>query len=753
MGTEKDLARGNRGSLKSSRAFWRQNKIGFQTSDPDLAWSQPEVKTTWQERRQQQQQDQAKTFRPIPDYLGTPEAVAAYVGEMCKPLPIDKANLKIEEEKTPKQETQEKSTAEPTLIASTNLTPGLLGAQEPQSPQLLAQVSAPARVLSPEVQPRLVDPLIRTPIDKIPGTQQNQPGDGPALNRTPVGSDNTPMDPSTVMEGMKRAEEFRGSIRERFEGSLPSGVDGMPVYFLEGLQTQWSKIGPSMLIKPGDPEPKFAPPNAQQMVLVWQGAWQQLPDQLKTPELTKDFMANLRELIARSNKAQKQQPKQSVSPKKQLGGVTKAPVQKTVSKPAPQAEPTTQQVLGNAQQLKNTQNTEADRLMKTQAAQREAEAARREAEAEAQTKLLEAKQAQQNAALAKTTNKIEQNNVQKIAAKQQQIKDSYLDYFSIRKKQVPPELSQKVWQQTDKDYQRVTGHAFNFKNLNDPNNNSQLLSQIQDQVLSQLGWTAPTPTVTKPDSLTQPSGKLPEKEIKLPIGQGKKDKKQGSFIPQPLPEVKPKESEPSKDGQVQPVTSKVSDPSGTQPPSAKQNKARSQTKKAKPPASSVNKAMAATQKWGTDYRANYKKAHGSIPEGSQIHHLNPRAVYNKSPLAQEWTRRSITDLNDPENLEALPQTKDAYDKSNIKIQHSGSHENWNAHVTEVLEKEQTRLKGQFGSLDKVPDDVMKQTKDKVMQDLREDLFDKDLGIEEGWVKHKNNGMDKLSEVQSPTQIG
>lgn len=87
----------------------------------------------------------------------------------------------------------------------------------------------------------------------------------------------------------------------------------------------------------------------------------------------------------------------------------------------------------------------------------------------------------------------------------------------------------------------------------------------------------------------------------------------------------------------------------------------------------------------------------------------------------------------------MPQTKDAYDKSGIKIQHSGSHGEWSDHAEGVPEEKQNELIQRYGTLDRVPDDVMEQTKDKVIQELREDLLGKDLlgkdlGIEKGWVK-------------------
>jgi signal recognition particle GTPase len=143
----------------------------------------------------------------------------------------------------------------------------------------------------------------------------------------------------------------------------------------------------------------------------------------------------------------------------------------------------------------------------------------------------------------------------------------------------------------------------------------------------------------------------------------------------------------------------------------------------------------------------------AIPAGHQIHHITPRAIFNDSDLAQEWVRRGLTKLDYPENLQALPQSKDAYENSSIKIQHSGSHPKWSDYVERSLERAQNNLKEQYGSLDKVPDDVMEQTKDDVLQQLREDLLDKDLGLEKGWVKPAKQEMDKLSKAQEPDQIG
>jgi A nuclease family of the HNH/ENDO VII superfamily with conserved AHH len=153
------------------------------------------------------------------------------------------------------------------------------------------------------------------------------------------------------------------------------------------------------------------------------------------------------------------------------------------------------------------------------------------------------------------------------------------------------------------------------------------------------------------------------------------------------------------------------------------------------------------------WRRNYEKVYGAIPADNQVHHLTTQASFQASALAQQWKSRGLMNVHDAQNLIALPQNKTAYDKSGVKIQHSGSHPEWNRHVNGVLGQAQRRLELRYGSLDKVPDNVMEQTKNQVMQDLREDLLDKDLGIEKGWVKPTENGMDKLSQAQSPGQIG
>jgi hypothetical protein len=110
-------------------------------------------------------------------------------------------------------------------------------------------------------------------------------------------------------------------------------------------------------------------------------------------------------------------------------------------------------------------------------------------------------------------------------------------------------------------------------------------------------------------------------------------------------------------------------------------------------------------------------------------------------------------VHDAGNLIALPKNGEAYGDSDVKIQHSGSHPEWNRHAEGIFRQERDALIQRYGSLDKVPDAVMKQTKDDVMEQLREDLLDKDLGLEKGWIVPKSSGMDKLSQSPPLDQVG
>ena len=143
----------------------------------------------------------------------------------------------------------------------------------------------------------------------------------------------------------------------------------------------------------------------------------------------------------------------------------------------------------------------------------------------------------------------------------------------------------------------------------------------------------------------------------------------------------------------------------------------------------------------------YRKNAAPIPANHQVHHLIPDASAQQSQLAMEAIRRGQWEIDGRDNLQSLPSTQDAYDKSPVKIRHRGSHGTWNRHAVDVLRDAETDLRQQYGSIQNVPDNVLEQTMNDVETDLRNDLNNINKGKRRGWIQHKN-GMDKLSKNET-----
>ena len=152
---------------------------------------------------------------------------------------------------------------------------------------------------------------------------------------------------------------------------------------------------------------------------------------------------------------------------------------------------------------------------------------------------------------------------------------------------------------------------------------------------------------------------------------------------------------------------------------------------------------------------NYKKANGgTIPKNHQLHRIIPDAVVRENELAREAYDRRIFDLDRASNLQALPDTADAYNQANTPLLHRGSHKEWNDYVKEVLNNKGEELLDDLGvpSVKEIPDNILKQAIDEIEQDLKDDLLDLDLGRQRGWIKDSKEGLDKLSENESDNNI-
>jgi A nuclease family of the HNH/ENDO VII superfamily with conserved AHH len=156
-------------------------------------------------------------------------------------------------------------------------------------------------------------------------------------------------------------------------------------------------------------------------------------------------------------------------------------------------------------------------------------------------------------------------------------------------------------------------------------------------------------------------------------------------------------------------------------------------------------------------RTNYEKAYGKLQEGYQRHHLIPDAVVQDNLLAQEARQRAGYDLDRASNLIGLPGTAKSYKQSDIEVLHSGFHSQWNDYVKEELSDRQKVLEGKYGSLDKVPADVLQRTMQKVENQLRGDIQNRELGIDEGWItpdyqkgEVKTNKLSQANPIQTPS---
>ena len=151
--------------------------------------------------------------------------------------------------------------------------------------------------------------------------------------------------------------------------------------------------------------------------------------------------------------------------------------------------------------------------------------------------------------------------------------------------------------------------------------------------------------------------------------------------------------------------------------------------------------------------SRYSKNAAPVPDEHQTHHLISDAKVQKSDLAMEAMRRKKWHVDDGSNLINLPNTQDAYDNSTIKIRHAGRHTRWNNYAGDVLEKEEIKLENRYGDIQKVPDNVLEQTMDRVENKLRREINDVNLGKREGWIKKDKYGMDKISLNRNESTIG
>jgi hypothetical protein len=128
---------------------------------------------------------------------------------------------------------------------------------------------------------------------------------------------------------------------------------------------------------------------------------------------------------------------------------------------------------------------------------------------------------------------------------------------------------------------------------------------------------------------------------------------------------------------------------------------------------------------------NFEAMFGKRPDAHQIHHLLADNLAQTEKILIIARRKGAFQIDQGNNLIAAPETvaafksktkaiQDLQDKDGlVKLIHSGSHPQWDTYVSEQLNLLSRRLERTYGSLEKVPTDVLKDGINGVLKDVRQ----------------------------------
>ena len=103
-------------------------------------------------------------------------------------------------------------------------------------------------------------------------------------------------------------------------------------------------------------------------------------------------------------------------------------------------------------------------------------------------------------------------------------------------------------------------------------------------------------------------------------------------------------------------------------------------------------------------------------------HLIPDEVARTHPLAQAARARGVPpwDVDNPDNGIALPGSPEKVGTTGLPV-HRGSHREYTFYARDALREAEKALVKQYGSLDKVPPEVLVQTMKALEKQLRHDV--------------------------------
>jgi hypothetical protein len=594
------------------------------------------------------------------------------------------------------------------------------------------------------------------------GTSPGRPGQAPrntSPSVAPPPEHGQGMD--AFIEGARVQQKRIKDAKTTFGSSLPDAALSMPGGFLESVNGQWNATTRHTLLTGTGAivaDPSY-PPNAQQMLQVWNAAWadwakdraQLSPEGQKAYDQNHKTFAQVEQTLKARALAEVQAANQSVSgivlsadlppkmppaaqPSSALdaataagkvspGSIGKQPAAPTPSKkpPAPAStQPTAADVIQNIKDVRAQQEKEAGDLLKAQEKERnDAEVKRKSRNADDDAKYAQQKR-EHEAGLQKikddhnaTTKSITQTFDAKKKAMYQQAEvgttQAYLASLSPEQQQKAAEL-----------YRQKTGKPYNLKNPNDPQNDPKALRDLVKQVRDQTESTttlAQTVTPNSPENQNKPATATKPQTAGNGKGGGN-GKKKGTDECQPLSPEGMQQFDgkdfdalsPEEQGQFRQiysvkrndVVSRKSADSGFDNFHVERGPNGERILRSGPAAKSNR------DEWSdpTQFNANRKQllldeyGKGNTPPDMQSHHkLSINAIRTgKSKLAQLLRERGKAGYNIDQtgNLRNLPNSPKAIEGgAKDSLVHRGQHPNWDLHADQVMTEQEEAIKTQF----------------------------------------------------------
>ncbi len=151
----------------------------------------------------------------------------------------------------------------------------------------------------------------------------------------------------------------------------------------------------------------------------------------------------------------------------------------------------------------------------------------------------------------------------------------------------------------------------------------------------------------------------------------------------------------------------------------------------------------------------------NVPEGYENNHITPDEVWKNDPLLRQYDKNNgEAGVDKARNLILMPKNKTAAingrenpdvqtleEKGRLlnNVNHRGSHGKWNKHVADTYKEEREKLELEYGSLENVPKEILKETVEGIQDGLMNELREVDRKIERGdvnnlpeWIKDDGN---------------